>query len=302
MPGWNNDNISGLQKRVSRLLGIDNYDRRDLACPPISTFFHEYDDAGGKPRFRFENQHGFVLLRSQAYSSPAARTIGIEPVKENGTDYENYDAITTDDGIIYFNLIAQNNEIIGTSSVYATEAERDEAIEQVVNILIGECSGEGFYLLENILLRPRAMNLADFLPVSINDDCPMEGHEDAYSFRATCIMPYWIGRFRNMDFRKFVERTIRTETPAHIFMKICWINQEQMTAFQEAYQAWLIEMEACPPIQIQLTEKQNDLIAVLNTLRNVYPVANLYDCKESGVSPIRLGQSILGTFTTNEDE
>lgn len=302
MPAWDNNNVSGLQKRVSRLLGIDNYAQRDLACPPVINFFNKYKDTDNKWRFRFKNQTGDILLKSEAYNSNAARTVGINSVMLNGTSYQNYKILEASDGTFYYNLVAQNGEIIGTSNLYLTEDERSADLDQLVTILRGQCSGEGFYLLEHILLRPRALNEDDFLPVSFQEDCFCSGNEDAYSFRATCVMPYWIGRFTNMDFRNFVERTIREETPAHIFMKICWINPEQMAAFQTAYKAWLAEMEICPPNQLQLTEKQNDLIAVLNSLRNVYPVANLYDCRESGTSPIKLGQSILGTFIPNENE
>lgn len=301
-PAWDNDNVSGLQKRVSRLLGIDNYNQRDLSCPPPLKNFKKFKDTEGKWRFRFVNNTKDILLKSEAYNSTSGRTTGIKSVLNNGITYANYDLLIAVDGTFYYNLVAQNGEIIGTSNLYETEDERDEALRQLVTILRGECSGEGFYLLEHILVRPRVALQDDFLPVSFQEACYCEGNEDAYSFRATCVLPYWIGRFTNMDFRRFVERTIREETPAHIFMKICWVNQEHMSAFQKAYKEWLLAMQPCPPDPTVLTEKQNTLIAVLNTLRNVYPISNLYDCQESQDSPVRLGQSILGTFIPNEDE
>ncbi|NOQ72216.1 MAG: DUF1508 domain-containing protein [Crocinitomix sp.] len=301
-PAWDNDNVAGLQKKVASLLGIDNYNQRDLSCPPPLTNFIKFKDSDGKWRFRFVNKGNDILLKSEAYNSTSGRTTGIKSVLNNGITYANYDLLTAVDGKFYYNLVAQNGEIIGTSNLYETIAERDDALEQLVTILRGECSGEGFYLLEHILLRPRVAPEDDFLPVSFQEDCYCEGNEDAYSFRATCILPYWIGRFTNMDFRRFVERTIREETPAHIFMKICWIDQEHMSDFQVAHKAWLEALEPCPPIQTELTEKQNNLIAVLNTLRNVYPVSHLYDCQESQDSPVMLGQSILGTFIPNENE
>ncbi|MCP4121839.1 MAG: hypothetical protein GY751_08815 [Bacteroidetes bacterium] len=295
-PGWDNDNVSGLQKRVSRLLGIESYDRRNLACPPVEDNFVEFTSAG-KFKFQFENYDAVVLLESIPYDNEPDRSDGITWVLENGILKANYQ---TDEDFI-FKLVDGDENPVATSPVYASNEERDEALAELLTILQGDCSGEGFYLLEHLLLRPRSED-DDFLPISVQDECYCEGDEDAYSFRATCIMPYWIGRFDNMDFRNFVERTLREETPAHIFLKICWINQEQMSEFQEAYKEWLEEMEISPPNQTDLTEKQNNLIAVLNTLRNVYPVSYLYDCQETKNNPVTLGQSILGTFIPEEDE
>ena len=296
-PGWDSENVSGLEKRIARLLGIEDYTRRDLACPPINNF-KKYKDTEGKWRFRFKNKQGDILLKSEAYNSTSGRTTGIKSVLKNGINAANYELLVAGDETFYYNLIAQNHEIIGTSNMYLTEKERDEALHELITIL----KGEGFYLLEHLLIRPRNDGQDDFLPVSFQEECYCPGFEDAYSFRATCIMPYWIGRFKNMDFRNFVEQTIRKETPAHIYMKICWVDQEQMKTFQEAYQAWLQEMENCPADQTELTKKQNDLISALRELRNVYPVSTLYDCQETGTSPVMLGQSILGTFTPKENE
>ena len=300
--GWNNDNVSGLEKRVARLLGIDDYSRRNLGCPSPIKFFKKYKDTKGKWRFNVKNTKGDIVLKSEAYNSTSARTTGIESVLDNGKSKDNYEPLVAMDDTFYFNLIAQNNKVIGTSNMYATEKERDEAIEELIILLNGECSGEGLYLLEHLLLRPRNFQKDVFLPVSFQQECYCPGFEDAYSFRATCILPAWIGRFKNVDYRNFVEQTIHMETPAHIYMKICWINQEQMNLFQKAYQAWLIEMQKCPADQEQLTIKQNNLISALNQLRNVYPVSTLYDCQEPAENPVMLGQSILGTFTPKENE
>lgn len=301
-PGWDSANVSGLQKRVSGLLGIENFTRRDLACKPPITYFQKFKDTDGKWRFRLKDYNGKIVLKSEAYNSPGGRTTGIKSVLNNGVSYDNYDLKKSADNKYYYNLVAQNGEIIGTSNLHKTEKARDRALEKTIQILSGDCSGEGMYFLEHILIRPRNKNKDDFLPVSFKEDCYCVGNEDAYSFRATCILPYWTGRFTNMDFRNFVEQTIREETPAHIFLKICWINQEQMAKFQKAYSEWLEVMENCPPDQTELTQKQNNLIAVLDTLRNVYPVSNLYDCQETDTSPVMLGQSILGTFIPKENE
>jgi hypothetical protein len=43
---WDTENVAGLQKRVSRLLGISDYSRRDLACPEVlASLFSIAEDA-----------------------------------------------------------------------------------------------------------------------------------------------------------------------------------------------------------------------------------------------------------------
>lgn len=295
-PGWDNDNVSGFQKRVSRLLGIDNYDRRNLACPPLEDNVTKYS-SGGKAKFRYKNYDGVILLQSVDFDTPAERNAAVDWFLENGTNAELYNTSTD----LEFSLLDETDTVVATSPTYADNHERDAALEELLIILEGDCSGEGFYLVEHLLLRPRSTD-DNFIPVSFEEECYCEGNEDAYSFRATCVMPYWIGRFTNMDFRNFVERTLREEAPAHIFLKICWVNQEQMSLFQVAYKEWLEQLENCPPDQPLLTEKQNNLIDILYDLRNVYPVSYLYDCKETENPPVTLGQSILGTFIPEENE
>ena len=75
-----------------------------------------------------------------------------------------------------------------------------------------------------------------------------------------------------------------------------------MANFQKAYYEWLVELAKTPLEQEELTKKQNQLITILDSLRNVYPVSYLYDCQETENTPVRLGQSILGTFIPTENE
>src|SRR5690606_15459814 len=64
------------------------------------------------------------------------------------------------------------------------------------------------------------------------DDCQIT---DPYTCIASVIIPHWQGRFDNMDFRRFFEKQLRLEAPAHVFLVICWISCEQMTEFEKKY-------------------------------------------------------------------
>ncbi len=145
-----------------------------------------------------------------------------------------------------------------------------------------------------------------FLPLDaccLDDEgmlCPVGS--DPYSFRATVVLPYWPERFRNVSFRNFFERTIRAETPAHIFLRICWVDVCQMRAFEAAYRWWLQTL-ATPGDDCAATSALNRLIDVLTRLRNVYPEAILRGCDEGGDgSAIILNQTLLGNASFTSDE
>ena len=159
------------------------------------------------------------------------------------------------------------------------------------------CDEEGFHLIEHILLRP--MSAQDpLLSVCLDPTCEFCGEEDPYSFRITVVLPYWPRRFRNLDFRRFFERMMREETPAHIHARICWIGNAQMAELDAAYHAWLTQ-KAAPEIDpAALRAALAELIAVLQRLKTVYPAATLHDCIEGGEdgTPVRLGSTNLGIF------
>ncbi|PWJ57476.1 hypothetical protein CLV98_107184 [Dyadobacter jejuensis] len=93
---------------------------------------------------------------------------------------------------------------------------------------------------------------------------PCDHHEDPYSFRVTIVLPCWSKRFRNPDYRHFVEKTIHTELPAHIQATIKWVGIGQMQLFEEKYCNWLEEfMTNYYPEYGPV----NELVRVLNNLK-----------------------------------
>jgi hypothetical protein len=135
------------------------------------------------------------------------------------------------------------------------------------------------------------------LPIVLdNDKCDDCRIQDPYTCVASVIIPHWQGRFDNMDFRRFFERQLRMEAPAHVFLVICWISCEQMTEFEQKYKAWLIENARKEKDFGMLSARLNDLIDILGRLRNVYPSGTLYDCEkdETLENAIILNNSVLG--------
>jgi hypothetical protein len=94
---------------------------------------------------------------------------------------------------------------------------------------------------------------------------PCDHNEDPYSFRVTFVLPCWPKRFRNKSFRKYVEKVIYSETPAHVKANIFWLGITEMRNYEEPYFNWLIEMAGNDVPDIGIC---NDLIKQLRTLKN----------------------------------
>ncbi|RLA13914.1 MAG: hypothetical protein DRQ52_05305 [Gammaproteobacteria bacterium] len=162
------------------------------------------------------------------------------------------------------------------------------------------------------MLRPRS-ELDPLLPVQLDDgsECPCVEITDPYSFRASIILPAWPAEFQDMRMRDFVEETLRRQAPAHLALRICWINYGQMQIFESRYRAWersLAQLSSArpdcdnPPLsdqqKISYAEVLGDLIEIMYQLNNVHPLARLHDCDGSlGESPrVFLDHTNLGTF------
>ncbi|NJP11786.1 MAG: hypothetical protein HC866_21855 [Leptolyngbyaceae cyanobacterium RU_5_1] len=211
-------------------------------------------------------------------------------------------------------LTNEDKDQVLASHFYTSAAERDRAIETIQRW----ASDEGFHLLEHILLRPRtqlttpipgepAPVVDGFLPIFVNaEDADLSEDDparltwfDPYSFWITIVLPYWPQRFRNINFRRFVERTLRLDAPAHVALRIAWVDVRQMRDFEKAYREWLeqLALDRCQTAACDLTGTLNRLLELLPQLRSVYPKATLYNCEESNPAdpPILLNQTALGT-------
>lgn len=171
---------------------------------------------------------------------------------------------------------------------------------------------ENFYCLEHILLRPFPISqfnsdTADLLPVCLNDDCNDPANVDPYSFKITIVLPGYLFRFKNIKFRRYAEQIFRQEAPAHILVKICWVDNHDMQNFQTHYKNWLeyygIFREKFCKNTLTVANKSNysklhrALLNAIKELNTIYPIGNLYNCELSETAnPLVLGMTSLGTL------
>jgi len=177
---------------------------------------------------------------------------------------------------------------------------------------IDENGNGGFHLLEHILLRP-VKDKDQLLSVCLDPGCDHCGEEDPYSFKISIIIPFWVKRFKNMHFRSYVETLFRSEAPAHVFLKICWIDKDEMKKIETALGDWMKAKadytEALPSPgdtkQKKYSAALEKLIITMQDLRTDFPEATLHDCTdkdEANDNRVFLGHTALGTFNPNQDE
>ena len=190
----------------------------------------------------------------------------------------------------------------------------------VLNAFEQASLSEGFHVVEHLLLRPRTLDTALLdLRVPKADQTLVIPIYDPYSFRVTIFLPSWNPRSQDVAFREMVEKTIRTELPAHIYAELIWTDYGQMSAFEDAYFKWLEELRGLrdefngvPPLKPKAQQPQNDVLhsynealqslqqAMQNTTE-VYPIACLYDESKGLANPssYMLCNMSLGTTTLN---
>lgn len=85
----------------------------------------------GQFRFVLKTGTGDTLLTSELYKAKSSAQGGIASVQANSLLDERYERKTSSNGKAYFNLKAGNQQVIGTSQMYATEAARESDIARV---------------------------------------------------------------------------------------------------------------------------------------------------------------------------
>ena len=85
----------------------------------------------GEVSFVLKAANSEVILRSQQYASKSSALAGIASVQTNSSIDERYERLAAKDERPYFNLRAANGQVVGTSQMYASAANRDAGIESV---------------------------------------------------------------------------------------------------------------------------------------------------------------------------
>lgn len=99
--------------------------------------FEIWETDSGKFKFNLLNETEDVLIASQTYSSYSAAENGIESVRKNSSDPECFEGLVSEGGTFYFVMYGGNGQVIGTSTMYKTEADRDARIAEAKALAVG---------------------------------------------------------------------------------------------------------------------------------------------------------------------
>lgn len=72
-----------------------------------------------------------IILQSEGYKQKQSAENGIESVKVNSQTDSRFSRRTAVNDSFYFNLTANNGQVIGTSQMYKSESARENGIESV---------------------------------------------------------------------------------------------------------------------------------------------------------------------------
>lgn len=86
----------------------------------------------GEFQFNLKASNGQVILTSQGYKTKASCLNGIESVRKNSQDPARFEKKVASNGKPFFNLMATNGQVIGSSQMYASDATCQNGINSVM--------------------------------------------------------------------------------------------------------------------------------------------------------------------------
>jgi uncharacterized protein YegP (UPF0339 family) len=81
--------------------------------------------------FSFVDDASKVVVKSENYAAKKSAQNGVESVKRNCQEDSRYELKDAKNGQLYFNLKAGNGQIVATSAMFDTDAERAAAISML---------------------------------------------------------------------------------------------------------------------------------------------------------------------------
>ena len=86
----------------------------------------------GEFQFNLKATNGQVILTSEGYKTKASCLNGVESVKKNSQDQKRFEIKEASNGKPYFNLMASNGQVIGSSQMYANQVNMKNGIASVM--------------------------------------------------------------------------------------------------------------------------------------------------------------------------
>ena len=299
----NPGNKAGLQERVRLLLGLNGWEG-------FITLEVTWAQATAWSGFwKLTDTTGNVLIQGNTLtniaSEPALRTQLVNQTQAAIVSLAGAASLTVIPAGTKFRIQLANAAAVplGTSGLLNAEADATAQIAVIRTFLTSVLQAQKVFVVEHLLLRPRNKPSAAFptgdplLPICITPDCRLCGEEDPYSFRITLVLDgeqsFGLAN-QGIAFRRYAEKAIRMEVPAHLGVKICWVSTANLAVFETLYCDWLSELAKAVPDATALHTKLVALLAMFQQLKSVYPPATLHDCVDGDdENRVYLGQTVI---------
>lgn len=151
-------------------------------------------------------------------------------------------------------------------------------LEQLLRLKLGvlESGRDNLYVIEHALLRPMAADSLQQGPLLSNAMSP-----DPYSLQLSVV--FFTATERSGDFKRFVEQTVREETPAHLVVYVHWLaSLKEGIYFDAAYRNWQQQLRAYR----LLTDQR-----VLNVPKDKSAAIALRDARDRLIDLLALGDT-----------
>ena len=260
-PSWNTNNVSGLLRRVSLLLGFSHQMCRSMTMPileqGLKLISHEtyVSMKAGTIELKLVDI-GDLSAAGQTFQAIPATGEGdtvrlrkirqdirpIVPMRHNllseallrgGLELARYrlGSLTAEDN---YQLVFQPQGeaqwwYLGAFPDRVSGVQSAHSLHRFLKHL--NIESEGMHVVEHLLLRPAGKPQ--------HEQLHFPKGQDFYSFRLSVIFPDWTARCHNSDFKILAEETVRLNCPAHLYPECYWLGFEQMYAFELLYKQWL---------------------------------------------------------------
>jgi len=90
-----------------------------------------FPDSRGEYRFHLVSSNYQIILTSEGYTTKQSCHVGIASCQRNSPYDSHYDRLMSSNSKYYFNLKAENGQVIGTSQMYESSTGREVGISAV---------------------------------------------------------------------------------------------------------------------------------------------------------------------------
>jgi hypothetical protein len=295
--------LSPLERRVAHHSGMRAAARR-RALRPIGDFFEIFDEPappgffGRRWRLRVSLTAGAVLLASDLRfdATTVAGAVllaeqSIAQVLRQGLDERNYRIVPGAGNTFAIELRDPLGVLLAVGpGTFADATLAQAAIDAAIAHLYAQYGAETLYLLEHMLLRPRA-NTDTFLSLPEGESL----ERDPYSQRLSLVLPSGFARdfsqpsatatrtevtphrFRGAEFRRHVEGMLQRCCPAHLLPRVFWVDRQaagtpasvaSFDVFETRHHAWLETVLIPGAAPVAIATARNSLVEALNAIGN----------------------------------